>query len=70
MTREDVKKLFPEATDEQITSLLNQNNSEVAKEKTKAEKLKKSEKWQRMLSEKERARAFRKCLTVQKKSVR
>lgn len=40
MTREDVKKLFPEATDEQITSLLNQNNSEVAKEKTKAEKLK------------------------------
>lgn len=40
MTREDVKKLFPEATDEQITSLLNQNNSEVAKEKNKAEKLK------------------------------
>ena len=40
MTREDVKKLFPDATDEQITSLLNQNNSEVAKEKSKAEKLK------------------------------
>lgn len=40
MTREDVKKLFPDATDEQITSLLNQNNSEVAKEKNKAEKLK------------------------------
>lgn len=40
MTREDVKKLFPEATDEQITSLLNQNNSEVAKEKGKAEKVK------------------------------
>lgn len=40
MTREDVKKLFPDATDEQITGLLNQNNSEVAKEKTKAEKLK------------------------------
>lgn len=40
MTREDVKKLFPEATDEQITGLLNQNNSEIAKEKAKAEKLK------------------------------
>lgn len=40
MTREDVKKLFPEATDEQITSLLNQNNSEVATEKAKAEKAK------------------------------
>ena len=35
MTREDVLKLFPEATDEQITNLLNQNNSEVAKEKNK-----------------------------------
>lgn len=40
MTREDVKKLFPDANDEQITSLLNQNNSEVAKEKGKAEKVK------------------------------
>jgi len=40
MTREDVKKLFPEATDEQITSLLNQSNSEVATEKAKAEKMK------------------------------
>lgn len=40
MTREDVKKLFPDATDEQITNLLNQNNSEVAKEKAKVEKLK------------------------------
>lgn len=35
MTREDVIKLFPEATDEQITKLLNQNNSEVATEKQK-----------------------------------
>ena len=35
MTREDVRKLFPEATDEQITSLLNQSNSEIAKEKAK-----------------------------------
>ena len=38
MTREDVLKLFPEATDEQITNLLNQNNSEVAREKNKAGK--------------------------------
>lgn len=38
MTREDVKKLFPDATEEQLTSLLNQNNSEIAKEKSKAEK--------------------------------
>lgn len=40
MTREDVLKLFPDATDEQITNLLNQNNKEVAAEKTKAEKYK------------------------------
>lgn len=40
MTREDVLKLFPEATDEQITNLLNQNNSEVALEKSKADKYK------------------------------
>lgn len=40
MTREDVKKLFPDATEEQITSLLNQNNTEVAREKGKAEKFK------------------------------
>lgn len=40
MTREDVIKLFPEATDEQITKLLNQNNTEVAREKGKSEKLK------------------------------
>lgn len=40
MTREDVKKLFPDATDEQITGLLNQNNTEVAREKGKAEKFK------------------------------
>lgn len=46
MTREDVKKLFPDASEEQITGLLNQNNSEVAREKAKAEKLKTdSEKW-------------------------
>lgn len=40
MTRDDVLKLFPEATDEQITNLLNQNNSEVAKEKNKANQYK------------------------------
>lgn len=36
MTREQVLKLFPEATDEQITSLLNQTQSELNKEKDKA----------------------------------
>ena len=35
MTREDVKKIFPDATDEQITSFLNQSNSDVDKEKAK-----------------------------------
>lgn len=40
MTREDVLKLFPEATDEQVTKLLNQNNTEVAGEKKKSEKFK------------------------------
>lgn len=40
MTREDVKKIFPDATDEQITSFLNQSNSDVTKEKAKAQKVK------------------------------
>lgn len=40
MTREDVVKLFPDATDEQITKLLNQNNTEVATEKDKSKKMK------------------------------
>ena len=40
MTREDVKKIFPDATDEQITSFLNQSNSDVAKEKAKVQKVK------------------------------
>lgn len=35
MTREQILKLFPDATDDQITNLLNQNNSELAKEKEK-----------------------------------
>lgn len=34
MTREQVLKLFPEATEEQITNLLNQSNAELEKEKT------------------------------------
>lgn len=40
MTREEVRKIFPEATDEQITNFLNQSNSDVAKEKAKTQKLK------------------------------
>jgi septal ring factor EnvC (AmiA/AmiB activator) len=40
MTREDVKRIFPDATDDQITSFLNQSNSDVAKEKAKNQKLK------------------------------
>lgn len=40
MTREDVLKLFPEATDEQVTKLLNQSNSEIAGERRKADKYK------------------------------
>ena len=40
MTREDVLKLFPDATDDQITAMLNKNNSEVAMEKAKSEKYK------------------------------
>lgn len=40
MTREDVKKIFPDATDDQINSFLNQSNSDVAKEKAKSQKLK------------------------------
>ena len=40
MTRDDVLKMFPDATDEQITNLLNQNNQEVAKERGKANQYK------------------------------
>ena len=40
MTRDDLKKIFGEGiTDEQITQILNQHNSEVATEKGKAAKL-------------------------------
>lgn len=40
MTREDIKKLFPDATDEQITNLLNQSNAELVRERKQAEKYK------------------------------
>lgn len=40
MTREDVIKLFPEATDDQVTKLLNRNNEEVAGERRKVDKYK------------------------------
>lgn len=40
MTRNDVLKLFPDATEEQITNILNQNNSEVAREKAKTAQFK------------------------------
>lgn len=40
MTREDVIKLFPEATNEQVTELLNKNNQEVAGERKKVDKYK------------------------------
>lgn len=35
MTRDDVKTMFPEATDEQVTAFLNKHNSELASEKVK-----------------------------------
>lgn len=54
MTREQVIKLFPDATDDQITALLNQNNSEVAREKEKAsgykEKASKADELQKKLT--------------------
>lgn len=40
MRREDVKNQFPEATDEQITAILNLHNSEITAEKNKAEQFK------------------------------
>ena len=55
MTRNDVLKLFPDATDEQITNILNQNNSEVAREKAKTtqfkEKAEKADELQAQLDE-------------------
>ena len=36
MTREQILKFFPDATDDQITNILNQSNSEMAREKAKA----------------------------------
>lgn len=40
MTREDVLKLFPDATDEQITNLLNRTQSELLRAKNQIEKYK------------------------------
>lgn len=40
MTRADIMKLFPTATDEQITSLLNQHQSELQSEKDKTKEIK------------------------------
>lgn len=40
MTRNDVLKLFPDATDEQITNLLNKSDEEMAREKEKANQYK------------------------------
>lgn len=55
MTREQVIKLFPDATDDQIAALLNQNNSEVAREKEKAsgykEKASKADELQKKIDE-------------------
>lgn len=36
MTRDQIKQLFPEATDEQVTKLLNQHNQEIGAERIKA----------------------------------
>lgn len=55
MTREQVIKLFPDASDDQITALLNQNNSEVAREKEKSsgykEKASKADELQKKIDE-------------------
>lgn len=40
MTRNDVLKLFPEATDDQITNLLNKSGEEMAREKEKTNQYK------------------------------
>lgn len=55
MTREQVVALFPDATSEQITGILNQNNKEVADEKAKVnqykDKAKKADELQTKLDE-------------------
>lgn len=40
MTREDLKKLFPDATDDQITKMLNMHNSEINIERNKVTAMK------------------------------
>lgn len=39
MTRDEIKVIFPDASDEQITKILNKSNAEVANEKGKLQKL-------------------------------
>ena len=39
MTRDDIKKQFPDATEEQITALLNINGTDIETEKRKNEQL-------------------------------
>ena len=52
MTREDITKLFPEASSEQVTSLLNQFHSELDAEKEKAKQIAKGPGWmQRMMEQ-------------------
>lgn len=43
MTRSEIKTLFPDCTEEQITELLNKHNSEIQKEKKKVEELKEAQ---------------------------
>lgn len=40
MTREDIKKIFPDVTDGQLNQLLNQHNTEIAKERAKSDQYK------------------------------
>lgn len=53
MTRDDVRNMIPGITEDQVTNLLNQSNSEIAKEKAKLEKFKSETK-----SESERLKAI------------
>lgn len=43
MTRAEIKTLFPDCTEDQITELLNKHNSEIQKEKKKVEELKEAQ---------------------------
>lgn len=60
MTREDVTKMFPDATADQITNMLNQVNSEVSRERSKVDRYKedakKAEELQRQIDELKRGK--------------